>query len=213
MKQVLGIILLLCSVLVLQAQTAITTATFNKLPQTAVQFNIAFSDEAVENGLANKLAAYGKPKKIKEYLVYRNVNIPEISSTPVTLYFNVERKSKKDNNNSVLTLMLSNEFDRFYSKETDSTLFNNALQYLKGFEAPVAAASLELNILAQDENAQKSDKKLKKLRDEAINLEKDKVRIEEKIAQRKKEIEKEEIELAKQKELLDGLLKQRIIKL
>jgi chromosome segregation ATPase len=105
--------------------------------------------------------------------------------------------------------MLSTEFDKFYSKEADSTLFNNALQYLKGFEAPVAAASLELNIQAQDENARNSDKKLKKLRDEAINLEKDKVRLEEKIAQRKKEIEKEEIELAKQKELLDGLLKQR----
>jgi hypothetical protein len=213
MKQVLGIILLFCSVLVSNAQTALTTTTFNKLPQTAVQYNLAFSDEAVENGLANRLGAYGKPKKIKEYLVYRNVNIPEISSTPVTLYFNVERKSKRDNNNSVLTLMLSNEFDKFYSKEADSTLFNNALQYMNGFEAPVAAASLELNIQAQDENAQKSDKKLKKLRDEAISLEKDKVRLEEKIAQRKKDIEKEVIELAKQKELLDGLIKQRKIKL
>jgi hypothetical protein len=187
----------------------LTTATFNKLPQTAVQYNFAFSDKAVENGLANRLGAYGKPKKNKEYLVYRNVNIPEISTTPVTLYFNVDRKSKKDNNNAVLTLLLSNEFDQFYSKENHAALFNNALQYMNGFEAPVTAASLELNIQAQDENAQKSDKKLKKLRDEAISLEKDMKRLEEKIAQNKIDIEKEEIELVKQKELLDGLIKQR----
>jgi hypothetical protein len=106
-------------------------------------------------------------------------------------------------------LLLSNEFDQFYSKENHAALFNNALQYMNGFEAPVTAASLELNIQAQDENAQKSDKKLKKLRDEAISLEKDMKRLEEKIAQNKIDIEKEEIELVKQKELLDGLIKQR----
>lgn len=209
MKTLVGLFLITTMTLSANAQTSITTATFNKLPQTAVQYNLPYSDEAVSNGLANKLSSYGKPKKMKEFLVYRNLNIPEISSSPVTLYFNVEKKSKKDNSNAVLTLLLSNEFDRFYTKEADPALFTKAMEYLNGFSAPVAAASLELGILSQDETTQKSDKKLKKLRDEAIDLEKQKKRIEERIEQNKKDIEAEEAELAKQKELLDGLIKQR----
>lgn len=209
MKQILGIVVMVMMAFSASSQSVLTTATFNKLPQTAVQYNMAYSDEAVSNGLTKKLESYGKPKKIKEFLVYRNLNIPEISSTPVTLYFNVEKKSKKDNSNAVLTMLLSNEFDRFYTKESDPELFNKAIEYLNSFAEPVAAASLELGIQSQDETTQKVDKKLKKLRDESIDLEKQKKRIEDKIEQNKKDIAAEESELAKQKELLDGLIKQR----
>lgn len=209
MKQILGIMVMVVMAFSARSQSGLTTATFNKLPQTAVQYNLAYSDEAVSNGLAKKLESYGKPKKIKEFLVYRNLNIPEISSSPITLYFNVEKKSKKDNSNAVLTMLLSNEFDRFYTKENDAELFNKAIEYLNGFAEPVAAASLELGIQAQDETTQKVDKKLKKLRDEAIDLEKQKKRIEEKQEQNRKDIAAEEAALAKQKELLDGLIKQR----
>lgn len=209
MKKMVGFILIATMALSANAQTSLTTATFNKLPQTALQYNLPYSDEAVSNGLANKLSSYGKPKKIKEFLVYRNLNIPEISSIPVTLYFNVEKKSKKDNSNAVLTLLLSNEFDRFYTKEADPALFTKAMEYLNGFGEPVAAASLELSIQSQDETTQKTDKKLKKLRDESIDLEKQKKRIEERQEQNRKDIEAEEAELARQKELLEGLIKQR----
>lgn len=209
MKQILVILVLAATAFSANSQSALTTATFNKLPHTAVQYNLAYSDEAVSNALAKKLDSYGKPKKIKEYVVYRNLNIPEISTSPLTLYFNVEKKSKRDNSNTVLTLLLSNEFDRFYSIENDPDLFNKAIEYLNGFSEPVAAASLELGIQSQNETTQKVDKKLEKLRDEAIDLEKQKKRLEEKIEQNKKDIESEEAALSKQKELLNELIRQR----
>jgi septal ring factor EnvC (AmiA/AmiB activator) len=170
---------------------------------------LAYSDEAVLSGLAKKLDSYGKPKKIKEYLVYRNLNIPKISSSPVTLYFNVEKKSKKDNSNAVLTMLISDESDRFYTKESDPAMFNKAKEYLNSFVDPVAASSLEFSIQSQDEITQKVEKKLKKLRDEGINLEEQKKKIEMKIEQNKKDIELEEAAFLRQKELLDELMKQR----
>lgn len=209
MKQFMGVLTLMVLAFSVSSQSVITTATFDKLPQTAVQCNLAYSDEAVLSGLAKKLDSYGKPKKIKEYLVYRNLNIPKISSSPVTLYFNVEKKSKKDNSNAVLTMLISDESDRFYTKESDPAMFNKAKEYLNSFVDPVAASSLEFSIQSQDEITQKVEKKLKKLRDEGIDLEEQKKKIEMKIEQNKKDIELEEAALLRQKELLDELIKQR----
>ncbi|MEX0635136.1 MAG: hypothetical protein WD135_00100 [Ferruginibacter sp.] len=209
MKKILGFLIMVAPIFSASSQSKLTNATFNKIPQTAIQLNLAYSEEAVSNAIANKLGSYGKPKKMKEFLVYRNVNIPEISSSPVTLYFNVEKRSRNDNNNAVLILLLSNEFERFYNNETDPVLFKRAIEYLNGFSQPIASAELELVILAQDETTQKVDKKLKKLRDETINLQNQEKKLQEKIEQNKKDIESEEAALAKQKELLDGLIKQR----
>jgi hypothetical protein len=209
MKKFLGVLTMIVLASSVSSQSVITTATFNKLPQTAVQCNLAYSDEAVLNGLAKRLDSYGKPKKIKEYLVYRNLNIPKISSTPVTLYFNVEKKSRKDKSNAVLTMLISDEFDRFYTKESEPALFSKAKDYLNSFVDPVAASSLEIGIQSQEETTEKVEKKLKKLRDDGIDLEEQKKKIEAKIEQNKKDIEVGEAALLKQKEMLDELIKQR----
>lgn len=190
-----------------QSQTGITT--FNKSPQPSVIYNMPFSEEAVSNGVENKMSTFGKPKKVKGFSMYKNVLVPEISNEPITVYFNAEKKSNRDNGNTVLTLILSNEFDRFYSPEEYSGLFAKAVTYLNSFEAPVAAASLELQINAQDDVVKKTDKKLKNLRDGGIDYENQKKKLDAKIAQNISEIDAQEKEAAKQKEQLDTLIKQR----
>ena len=190
-----------------QSQTGITT--FNKSPQPSVIYNLPFSEEAVSNGVENKMSTFGKPKKVKGFSMYKNVLVPEISNEPLTIYFNAEKKSNRDNDNTVLTLILSNEFDRFYSPEENSSLFAKAVTYLNSFEAPVAAASLELQINARDNVVKKTDKKLKNLRDDGIDYENQKKKLDAKIAQNISEIDAQEKEAAKQKEQLDNLIKQR----
>jgi hypothetical protein len=191
------------------AQSQNGTASFNKATESAVIYDMNYPLQAVENGLEKKMANWGKPKKVKGYTMYRNVRISEISKDPITLYFSADKKSNKDNDNSILTLLIANEFDRFYKADENSELFSNAKSFLNGFAEPVAAANLELKINDKEDVVKKSDKKLKGFRDDSIDYEKQKKKLEEKIAQNVKDIEIQEKELAKQKEELDALIKQR----
>jgi hypothetical protein len=197
------------STLGLFAQSQTGTTTFNKSPQPAVIYNLPYSAEAVANGVENKMNTYGKPKKVKGFLMYKNILVTEISKNPVTIYFNAEKKSNKDDANAVLTMMISNEFDRFYAVEDNKELFESAKSFLNGFELSVVAANLELKIKDQDESVKKSDKKLKNLRDDGIDYEKQRKKLEDKISQNTLDITAQEQELNKQKEQLDGLIKQR----
>jgi hypothetical protein len=209
MKQSVLIITLFFISFMASAQSQTGTTTFNKAPQSSVIYDLPYSDEAVSNALENKMKAYGKAKKVKDFMVYKNIRISEISSDPLTVYFNVEKKSKKDKNNATLVMMLADDADNFYTAEQKPELFSKAKEYLDSFKAPVAAADLELQINGQDENLQKANKRLKKLRDDGIEYEKDKKKLEAKIADNIKEVEKQEKELASQKEQLDLLIKQR----
>lgn len=191
------------------SQSEISTASFNKSAESAVVMNIAYSDEAVSNGLENKMSKWGKAKKSKGYTMYKNVLIPDISKDPVTLYFNVDKKSSKDNGNSVVTMLIANGDDKFYKADDDKELFSNAKQFLNSFDEFSEAADLELRITAQDETVKKADKKLKKLRDDSIDNEKQKKKLEEKMAQNVKDIEQQEKDLVTQKEQLDALIKKR----
>ncbi len=191
------------------AQSQTGTTTFNKSPQPAVIYNLPYSAEAVTNGVETRMNIYGKPKKVKGFLVYKNILVTDISAQPVTLYFNAEKKSNKDDGNAVLTMIVSNEFDRFYTVEDNTELFTKAKVYLDGFEPSVVAASLELKIKDQDESVKKTDKKLKNLRDNGIDYEKQKKKLDEKIAQNALDIAAQEQELNKQKDDLDVLIKQR----
>ncbi|MFT3980186.1 MAG: hypothetical protein QM687_06915 [Ferruginibacter sp.] len=190
------------------AQSEIAKATFNKDPQSAVVYNLSYPEEAVNNGVENRMNKFGKAKKVKGFLMYRAVNISDISGSPVTLYIGVEKKDKKDNNTQ-LTLLIANEFDRFYTAEENGELFSKAKDFVNGFSDPVAAADLELKIAAQQDIFSKQDKKVKKLKDDAADYEKQKKKLEDKIADNAKETGKEEEELSKQKEALDVLTKQR----
>jgi len=209
MKKILVAALAITFSLAASAQSETGTASFNKSAESAVIYNMAYSDEAVSNGLENKMNKWGKAKKAKGYLMYRNVLIHEISKDPVTLYFNVEKRSSKDNSNATITMLIANEHDRFFKADENSELFSKAKEFLNSFSESVESADLELKITAQDETVKKSDKKLKKLRDDSIDNEKQKKKLEEKMAQNVKDIEQQEKELATQREQLDGLIKKR----
>jgi hypothetical protein len=209
MKKISVVIMSLIISLAATAQSENGTATFGKSVESALIYNMQYPEEAVINGIEKKMDTWGKPKKTRGFTMYRNITVSDISNQPITLYFRVDRKSKKDNNNAVLTLMMANEFDRFYKIEENGEMFAKAKEFLNGFTDPVAAANLELQITAQDDMVKKEDKALKKLRDDSIDNEKQKKKLEDKIAQNARDIEQQEKTVATQKEQLDVLIKQR----
>jgi hypothetical protein len=209
MKQVFFMLSLVISTINVNAQSQTGNTSFNKSPQSSVIYNLPFSEEAVTDGVENKMISFGKPKKVKGFLMYQDVRIPEISTNALTIYFGADKKSNKDNNNAVLTMLLANEANRFFTIEENKELFSKAAVYLNGFEAAIAAASLELQINEQDEAVKKSDKKLKNFRDDRIDFENQKKKLDSKIEQNITDISNQEQEVIKQKELLDTLIKSR----
>jgi hypothetical protein len=209
MKKISVLLTSLIISLAATAQAENGTATFGKSVESALLYDMPYPEEAVINGIEKKMNTWGKPKKARGFTMYRNVTVSGISSQPITLYFRVEKKSKKDNNSAVLTMMMANEFDRFYKLEDSGEMFAKAKEFLNDFAEPVAAANLELQITAQDDVVKKEDKSLKKLKDDSIDYEKQKKKLEDKIAQNAKDIEQQEKAVAAQKEQLDILVKQR----
>lgn len=209
MKLIIFVIITAMITLNVNAQSLTGITSFNKSPQSSLIYNLPFSDEAVSDGIETKMISFGKPRKMKGFLMYKNVRIPEISNDALTIYFGADKKSNKDNSNAVLTMLLANEGNRFYTTEENKELFSKAAIYLNTFEPAVAAASLELQIKEQDEVIKKTDKKLKHLRDDKIDFENQKKKLESKIEQNTNDIIKQEQDVTKQKELLDSLIKNR----
>ena len=209
MKLIIFVIITAMVTLNVNAQSLTGITSFNKSPQSSLIYNLPYSDEAVSNGIETKMISFGKPRKMKGFLMYKNVRIPEISNDALTIYFGADKKSNKDNSNAVLTMLLANEGNRFYTTEENKELFSKAAIYLNTFEPAVAAASLELQIKEQDEVIKKTDKKLKNLRDDKIDFENKKKKLDSKIEQNTNDIIKQEQDVTKQKELLDSLIKNR----
>ena len=209
MKLIIFVIITAMITLNVNAQSLTGITSFNKSPQSSLIYNLPYSDEAVSGGIETKMIPFGKPRKMKGFLMYKNVRIPEISNDALTIYFGADKKSNKDNSNAVLTMLLANEGNRFYTTEENKELFSKAAIYLNTFEPAVAAASLELQIKEQDEVIKKTDKKLKNLRDDKIDFENQKKKLESKIEQNTNDIIKQEQDVTKQKELLDSLIKNR----
>ena len=209
MKLIIFVIITAMITLNVNAQSLTGITSFNKSPQSSLIYNLPYSDEAVSGGIETKMIPFGKPRKMKGFLMYKNVRIPEISNDALTIYFGADKKSNKDNSNAVLTMLLANEGNRFYTTEENKELFSKAAIYLNTFEPAVAAASLELQIKEQDEVIKKTDKKLKHLRDDKIDFENQKKKLESKIEQNTNDIIKQEQDVNKQKELLDSLIKNR----
>lgn len=208
MKTILIIIISYLTCFSLIAQPTTGTAVFNKRNVTAVVYELPYSEEAVTTGFENKMQSFGKGKKMKSFIQYKSVMIPEISTQPLNIYLGAEKTDRKDDH-AILSLLIANEFDRFYTPQDDPEIFTNATQYLNDFSGPAAAASLELQIKAQEDVMAKTEKKLRTLLNDDEDYQKQKQKIEDKIASNQKDIAEQEKELADQKQKLEALTNQR----
>jgi len=91
-------------------------------------------------------------------MVYKGVRMAEIGSDMYDLYFMVDKKSRKDKDNSKITLLISKGLEQFVSDTLDATVFNNGKNYLTNFGPVIVAYDLEVQIKEQQEVVQKNEK-------------------------------------------------------
>lgn len=188
------------------AQSSTSTIEYQKINRQAVVNEVPFPEKTVRDAIDNKMQQMGyKGKDSKGFTIYKGVSLSELGTSSYDLYFNVDRKSRKEKEIAVITLMLSKGFDSFIADSTDATVINNAKTYLNNIRDMIAAYDLELQINDQADVLKKADKKLSNLKQDGEDMEKKKKKLEADIEQNKKDAEAQATEIEKQKQILETL--------
>ncbi|MBS1510142.1 MAG: hypothetical protein JST86_04830 [Bacteroidetes bacterium] len=188
------------------AQSRTATVEYQKINRQAVVADIPFPEKTVRDAIDNKMEQMGyKGKENKGFVVYKGVHLPDLGSDSYDLYFSADKVSRKDKDNSTLTLMISKGFDAFVSDSSDSRVISNAKNYLDSIKNMIAAYDLELQITSQEDVVKKANKKYDNLVDDGNSLEKKRKNIEKDIADNKKDQASQQTEIEKQKQILETL--------
>ncbi len=192
------------------AQSTTATVAYQKINRQAVVNEMPFPEKTVRNALDDKMQKQGyKGKDVKGYTVYQGVRLPELGPDSYDLYFMADRKSRKEKETAVLTMLISKGYDNFVADSTDATVINNAKTYLNNLRDMIAAYDLEQQIIAQEDAIKKADKKYNGLIDDGQSLEKKRKNIEKDIEDNKKDQENQKAEIEKQRQILETLRAKR----
>lgn len=206
MKKITAFIFLCCLYTMVTAQSSIETVSYLKTDRQAVVNEISFPEKTIMNAIDNKMEQMGyKGKSTKGYTVYKGVRMADLGTGEYDLYFSADRKSRRNKDNSTLTLMISTGNEIFATEKTNAGLMDNAKKYLNGISNMIEAYDLEQQVLEQQDVITKSDKKYNSLVDDGKSLEKKRKDVEKDIEDNKKDQEKQLADIEKQKLLLETL--------
>ena len=202
-------ILLICLSTVAFAQTTVTTTEYQKVSRTALVNEIPYPAKMIEDAIEDVLAKRGyKGSSAKGFTVYKGARL--IGDEAYDIYFMVEKKSRKDKDNSTVTMMVSKGYDEFLTEKNDGPVLEKARYFLDSLRNSVSRYDLEQQILVQEDEVKSADKKHTSLQDESKDLEKKKRKLEDEIRDNTKDLENQVKEIEKQKQILETLKARRL---
>ena len=142
------------------AQPRVSTVEYLKTKRQSIVSDFPFSPKTVMNTIEERLEKLGyKAKDAKDFTVFRGVTLPEIGTGVYDIYFMAEKKSRKDDDNSIVTMMVSKGYENFITEKDDEAIVNNAKIYLENLKLSVSAYDLEGQIKDQEAIVKKNEKK------------------------------------------------------
>lgn len=203
---------LLASVYVADAQSPMkTTAEYNgqKYPCYIVEYNLP--PDETENVIKEKLRAQGyNASKSKGYLAYRNVKLNDLDSENAQdILFKVERKSRKEKDKSIVTMitakagLIPEDKVKGAKMVADIEPSSNSVSFMNSFQSAIDQQAYQLAVSAQEDEVAKAEKKLKSLQDDQLKLEKKIKDYQSDLEVNKKDQDKQVTEVANQKSILD----------
>lgn len=179
---------------------------FKDAQKPAVQNEFSFPDKTVSYAIEDKLGKMGyKGNDTKGYTMYKGVRLDELGNQPYDLYFKTERKSRKDKDNTVVSMLISPGNEVFVSDASDSGVISNGKKFLDNLLPAVEAYDLQQQVVAQQDAVAKAEKKYKNLQDDADDLQKKKKKLEDQIQDNLKEQKNQLSEIEKQKQLFESI--------
>ncbi|MEO6230778.1 MAG: hypothetical protein ABJB11_03810 [Ferruginibacter sp.] len=185
------------------AQAHLVTTDYQKTKQSAIEMELPYAEKIVGDAIEDKMEKMGfKSKSNKGYMVYKGVRIAELGAGTYDLYFKTDRKSRKEKDMTIVTMMMSEGPDRFVS---DPTVLTSAKNFLDSQVVMVEAYDLEVQVTEQDNSVKKADKKMSSLVSDLDDLQKKKAKIEKDIEENLKNQENQKKEIETQNLILTTL--------
>jgi peptidoglycan hydrolase CwlO-like protein len=214
-------LILSVSVLILLTTAGFTQAyqgsvEYDKQKQDAFVIEYNYPAEAVENAIVQKMQKLGyKGKeekgilnKDKGFRVYKAAYVTDISNTSMDYIIDVERKSRKEKDVSVLYLII-NKDGASAMKGFDDSDMQKAKSFLNNLLPDVEASNLELQIKDQEEVVAKAEKKYKKLQDDKEDMDHKIQKLQDNIKDNLKDQDDTQKEIDNQKQALEALKMKR----
>lgn len=210
MKKIFLSAVILFTAMAAFAQARTATADYNKTMQPAVEIEIPFEEKTVMKSLVEKMEKKGyKGKENKGYMVFKGVTMSELGSGTYDLYFKAERKSRKEKDVTILTMLASSGYEKFISEVDDATLHNNMKSFVTTHTDNATAYDLELQIKEQQESTDKAAKKYSNSVEDGEDLVKKKEKLEKEIAENIQKQAELKAESEKQAQILETLKAKR----
>jgi hypothetical protein len=179
MQKAIFLLTFSCIYLLSSAQAYEDKTQYDKKKQAAIAIEYNYPPEAVQNAIIRKFSQLGyKPKEEKGifnsdrgFFQFKNAYVTDITKERLDFIFQVERKSRKESDESqVYLIMYKNEENALDKLEAMDV--GKAKTFLNNLLPEIEAEHLELQIRDQENALAKSEKKLKTLQEEKLDLEK-----------------------------------------
>jgi hypothetical protein len=185
---------------------------YQKGDKRAAIIELPYSQEIVEGALRESFAKRDvKEERLKGMQVFKGARLTPTDGEMVDLYFKVDKKGKKEDNRSVVYLILGRPNENVGLRMPDDAFrIQDAKSFLGNLNPVVEAHKLEVEIAKQENEISKSEKRLSGLVDDQKALEERMRDLQERIDQNKREQESINAEIARQRTVRDALLSRRI---
>ena len=179
MKPIL-LLFLLGTIVSVQAQVQTGRIEFQKVDRQAIVAFTQYPSTVVEQAINSKMEILGNKGKENRslinlnksnFFIYRSALLPKFEK-PVDLYFKTEDRGKKDVDESVIYMLIGKGPDDFANSDKDPELIEQGKEFLKSILPHIAAYSLELDIVNQQELIQKIQGKIERLIADSVDLDK-----------------------------------------
>ena len=209
MKQLLLLPVLLLGVLSLVAQVP-GELEMNKKKVPSIVTQVPVAPSITEEAIRDKLSQKGYiGKESKGVILYKGVRIPEISNELVDLYLKVERKSRKDKDESLVYVTVSKGYENYVTPVNDSATVNRVISFSANFLPWAEALALEKDIKDQEDRLKSAEKKYNDLLSDGDGLQKKLTKLQQDIEENKSSVQKQKSEVETQRKALEILKSKR----
>ncbi|HMG66346.1 MAG TPA: hypothetical protein VK588_01630 [Chitinophagaceae bacterium] len=181
------------------------TVDYQKKDEKAIIIEFPYPASVVEDAIVDKLEKMGyKKKDSKGFLVYKNIVLTEISTEPADYIIRVDKKSRKEKDESIVYLFMSRN-DQNIISTSDEIVNSNTKSFLNRLSPEVEAYNLEVQIKDQDAIVTKAEKKLKDLRDDKDNMQKKIQKLQDDLEKNGKDQDSQQKEIDRQRQILEAM--------
>ena len=176
----------------------------------AIITEVPHSASVTGDAIRQKLTQLGyNAKDSKGVYVYKGIRILEISNETFDVLLKVERKSRKEKDESNVYFAISRGYENYINSNDDADLIVKIKKYCLNFLPWAEAQALEVEIKDQEDKVKSVEKKLKDYNDESESMVKRKKKLEDDMEENRNNIEKQKTEVENQKKALDILRAKR----